>query len=104
MIEVNADMPLDAIERRLMKFWTWNGDTPAPCFSHWTSRGTFMIRACTPGQPTINEVLFNGSRLGFGLYPISDARNLADGAYNKELGFPASEVGVPAFLEEWNNL
>lgn len=94
---------MSPMDRRLWQFWTWNGDAPAPKFTHWTNRGTFMIRACTPGRPATTEVLFNGVRLGFGHYPPRDAENLFRGSYDRELGFPASEI-APELIDDWNDL
>lgn len=97
------EVSTNALDQKLTMFWTWNGERPAPQFTHWTNRGTFMIRACTPGRPATNEVLFNGTRLGFGAYPLNDAMNLYRGSYDKELGFPASQL-VPPTLDAWNGL
>lgn len=92
------------IERKAKQFWSWNGDDPAPKITHWTSRGTFTIRPCTPGRPPTTEVLFNNRHLGYGGgYIVNDALNLYRGSYDQELGFKASEV-LPAEISQWNDL
>lgn len=93
------------IERKQAQIWSWNGDKPAPKVTHWTSRGTFAIRAHTPGKPpTTTEVLFNDMHLGFGSgFIANDASNLYRGSYDKELGFKASEI-LPADISQWNDL
>jgi hypothetical protein len=90
------------IELKLKWFWYWNGDPPAPEFTHWTPRGVFAIRAHTPRK--VASVLFRGVYLGFADYhPMTAARNLFEGAFDKELGFGASEF-VPPTLAGWNDL
>ena len=89
------------IELKLKRFWIWNGDLPAPEITHWTNRGVFAIRAYTPRQVT--SVLFNDVHLGFADYtPTRAAQNVFDGAFDKELGFAASEF-VPPTLADWND-
>jgi hypothetical protein len=90
------------IELKLKRFGDWNGDPPAPELTHWTERGVFSIRAHAPHQ--VCSVLFDGVHLGFADYlPTVAARNLFNGAYDKELGFTASEW-VPPTLAGWNDL
>ncbi|WP_316201604.1 MULTISPECIES: hypothetical protein [unclassified Bradyrhizobium] len=85
------------------RFVNWNGDPPAPEFSHWTGRGVFTIRAQTPGKAC--AVLFNERLLGYGdyLFLYGVASNLHRGSYDKELGFEAASL-VPGSLEDWNNM
>jgi hypothetical protein len=91
-----------ALELKIKRFGNWNGDPPAPELTHWTKRGIFSIRAHTPHR--LCSVLFDGAHLGFADYlPIVAARNLFNGAYDKELGFTASEW-VPPTLAGWNDL
>lgn len=97
-----ADAYPAAIEMKRQKFSYWNGDPPAPQITHWTNRGTFAIRGHTPRKTT--SVLFNGKHLGFGSDVLSSvAESLFQGAYNKELGFPASDL-IPPTLHGWNDL
>jgi hypothetical protein len=90
------------IELKLKRFWYWNGDPPAPEITHWTKRGVFSIRAQTPH--IVVSVGFNGEDLGIADYsPGMAAKLLFQGAFDKELGFAASEW-VPLTLAGWNDL
>jgi hypothetical protein len=90
------------IELKLKRFWYWNGDPPAPEITHWTKRGVFSIRAQTPH--IVCSVRFNGEDLGIADYnPGLAALLLFRGAFDKELGFAASEL-IPPTLAGWNDL
>jgi hypothetical protein len=90
------------IELKLKRFGYWNGDPPAPEITHWTTRGVFSIRAQTPH--IVVSVGFNGEDLGIADYnPGLAAKLLFQGAFDKELGFAASEW-VPPMLAGWNDL
>jgi hypothetical protein len=98
-LAANALPPEIEIKRK--RFWAWNGDPPPPEITHWTSRGVFTIRAYTP--QLVTSVLFNAVHLGFAdSSPMRAAQNVFDGAYDKELGFAASEL-VPPTLAGWND-
>ena len=89
------------IELKRRKILDWNGDPPAPQVTHWTKHGVFIIRAQTPGKTTV--VLFDNVNLGSADDdPRTVARQLFEGAFNKELGFAASEL-LPPSLAGWND-
>lgn len=96
-----GELPKISFAERMIRFWRWNGDGSPPQFSHWTSRGTVVLRAKTPGISS--EVLFNGKFLGYDdIYPGRAASNLITGKYDETAGFPISEI-LPN-LDEWNDL
>jgi hypothetical protein len=89
------------IELKRKTILRWNGDPPAPQVTHWTKRGVFIIRAHTPGKTTL--VLFGNDKLGAAEHdPRMVALQLFNGAFDKELGFTASEW-LPQNLAGWND-
>ena len=103
------DMELPSIlDSKLTAFCWWNGDPPAPSFTHWTANGTIVIRAKTPCVAT--EVLWKpkdseeARLLGSDdINPYRPARNLHVGNYDRNAGFAISSL-VPKDLLDWNNL
>jgi hypothetical protein len=98
---VAADALPPKIQLKRNRFRDWNGDPPAPQITHWTKRGVFIIRANTPHLTSL--VLFNKVQLGHGDYdPRRVAKVLFNGAFDKGLGFAASEW-LPPDLAGWND-
>lgn len=102
-----APLPEADLQARMFRFWRWNGEPPAPQFTHWTSEGTIIIRIVQPifasaviwrGRDTNEAVLGNGSA-----HPDQVAYLIARGEYDKDAGFAISAL-VPADLSQWNNL
>ena len=97
-----------SLDSKLKAFCWWNGDPPAPSFTHWTANGTIIIRVKTPGLAT--EVLWKPKHsdeprlLGNDdINPYWPARNLHVGNYDREAGFAISSL-VPKDLSDWNDL
>lgn len=89
------------IELKRRRFLGWNGDLPAPQITHWTRRGVFMIRANKPRLTSL--VLFENVERGSADYdPRSAATTIFRGAFDKDLGFAASEW-LPPTLAGWND-
>lgn len=100
-------LPSSDMEERTFRFWQWNGDLPAPQFTHWTPEGTIILRAATPG--TTSEVIWRPKdgpevHAGYGgPHASSAAMLIAKGGHDKDAGYPLSQI-APQYLEEWNNL
>lgn len=93
------------VEHMLAAFWQWDGELPAPRFSHRIGSAIFVIEACSPGQPPLVHVLINGRFLGNGGYPPNTAMRIAAGRYDsRSLGFRAKDGAPPSDLAKWNGL
>lgn len=97
----------DEVARAILFIW-WNGDGPTPECTHWTSQGTIIIRALTPGKTS--TVYWRPARdraekqLGFGdIDPRSVAVSLHQGSYDNDARFQLSRL-APKQLGDWNNL
>ncbi|MGX7872860.1 hypothetical protein ACVDG5_008545 [Mesorhizobium sp. ORM6] len=100
----DAEFMLAAHERRRKAFWTWNGDEPRPQFSHRMSGGTIAIEPSIATLPPVSRIVFDGRVVSSGLDPERTAEMLAAGNYDDALPQPASKLGIPANLFDWNDL
>lgn len=104
-----SDEPLPSGDITAMtnRFMDWDGEPPAPQFTHWTAEGTIVLRPATPRFTT--EVIWrpkDGDEVhaGYGSpFPSSAANLIKRGGHDKDAGYPLSQI-VPEYLEQWNNL
>jgi len=83
-------------------------------WSHWTREGTFKIIPKMLGgswhyellfkTTAINDIVAKEIRLATYSFPSTAATRISEGKHDHELGFPASELGVPTDPDKWNNL
>lgn len=108
MDELKPEMTVAEVNRRIHQFYDWNGDPPAPQFTHWTPVGTMIMRVSTPlfTCAVIWRPKDGGERiLGYGsIHVVHVAQLVARGEYDRDLGFPASNLNIPANVIDWNNL
>ncbi len=103
----NSDTKFSDLEKRLLKFWQWNGDLPVPRFSHWTPQGSVIVQAATPRISS--EVLWRpkdgeARRLGYDdINPYWPMTHIVDGKYDEDAGVLLSQL-VPPDWTQWNNL
>jgi hypothetical protein len=75
---------------------------PIEEYRHWTKRGTFFLRFDFV-LGIAGWKLFVGDRyLGFFTYPGIATRDLASGELDKDLGFSARDLAIPADVKRWN--
>lgn len=95
-----------AFEQKVRRFMLWKGDEPAPQFTHWDSRGTFIIRACTPSKTSSVHFRTESRERLLGhddISPTKTADHLFRGSFDPQLGFAANTI-LPATLKGWNDL
>lgn len=103
----DSDINFSELEKRMMKFWRWNGDPPAPQFSHWTSQGSVIVRAATAAKASV--VIWKPkdgeeNRLGYDdINPHFPLNNVVKGKYDDDAGVPISQL-VPSDWATWNDL
>lgn len=71
-------------------------------WSHWTKEGTFRIEYVNLAGSTACKLSFNNIELGIYLYPSTAAESVSRGHHDHALGFKASALSVPNWLDEWN--
>lgn len=84
--------------------FSWNGNTPPRPITHWTARGVFSISGRISAGSPIAVIALDDREIGTALTFSGAALWLADGRYDRELGFSAADAGVPADVSAWNSL
>lgn len=96
----DGPIPSPDIESVWKKFYYWNGDDPAPAFSHRTSEGTFRIVMSVPGKTV--KVYWNDKFLGYDDFRFGYvAHNVQVGNYDQDSGVALSSL-IPASPADWN--
>ena len=91
--------PID-IEAIWKKFYSWNGEAPAPFISHRTADGTLRVEMSIPLKTV--KVFWNGRFLGHDDYMLGYvARNISLGRYDHDAGVKLSEI-IPPSPADWN--
>ena len=76
----------------------------AKTYKHWTKKGVFRIVPVSIGASLHCELRFDDRVLGIYGHPSTAVYDLADAKHDDALGFSPLDAGVPASLENWNDL
>lgn len=77
------------------------GDPPPHTFEHWTRHGTFRLCPTYLAGSLQCEIYLDDRLIGTLSMPTHAASALARGQFDRELGFSASDSGLPSDLSEW---
>jgi len=69
---------------------------------HWTAKGTVSIEWTFVAGSWVFALTLDGRQIAIGTFADLLARDVATGALDDKLGFPAAKYAIPAAYQDWN--